>query len=344
MFVRLILLFQITASVLLCSCGSGSDIGNPEISGRVLSSDGLPVSLCRVVLGPRNCDPGKVVIESDGSGFKIVAYSKPFDTVYTSSDGSFVFENVEEGDYCILAAKDKLMGIYEKVDHNGVDSLGVGNIKINFTSKLTIDNYSSSMDTSDKSFVTARVDGTTITPQIDIKDRMYFSAIPEGAYDIILYRKNNPVEYIKELNVKSNDSITIQVNPATSPEDWTYRQLGTIRRPRPYIDKYGFEASPISSTYNFKHYCWIQFSHYMEARATGDAIKAFSSDSLTQINKIRWEGNLLLIDLCTNGTLPCTDDTTSLKKGITYSIVIDTTARTMEGYTLAWPDTLRLTP
>jgi hypothetical protein len=237
------------------------------------------------------------------------------------------------------------MGIYEKIyTFDIVDTFKVGDIEIKPTSKLTIDNYSSAMDTSSKNFIAARIDGTKITSQENIKDRIFFSAIPEGVYDIVLYRVDTTNECIKELNVKSSDSITIQVNPATSPDEWTYRE--TVRKhPRPYVLKYSFEPVPISDEYNFKYYCWIQFSHEMATRITGNAIKAFSSDSLTKINKIRWEGsNQILIDLCTNGAAACTDDTTGLKKGITYSIVIDTTARTIEGNTLAWPDTLKLTP
>jgi hypothetical protein len=347
MFVRLILLFQIIASVLMCRCGSGSDIGNPDITGRVLSFDnGKPVSACKVVLGPLKEDPGIVTIEPGKEKLIIVLQSKRFKTVYTDTSGIFRFDTVGQGAYCIYAGKDNLMGIFEKIYPFDEDSINVGDIEIKPTSKLTIDNYSSIMDTSSKNFVAARIDGTDITSQEDIKDRIYFSAIPEGVYDIILYRGNKTHECIKELGVKSSDSsITIQVNPATSPEEWTYHQSVRTKYPRPYVLKYSFEAAPIPDSYNFKHYCWIQFSHDMETRITGNAIKAFSSDSLTKINKIQWQGsNQILVDLCTNGTNICTDDTTSLKKGVTYSIVIDTTARTIDGYTLAWPDTLKLTP
>jgi hypothetical protein len=339
------LLLHITVFIFLCSCGSGTVVGNPDISGKVVSSDGKPVSECKVILGPLNEDLGIVTIEAGTGQLKIVLRSKDFRTAYTDSNGIFTFDTVLEGAYCIFANKDNLMGIFEKIYPFDEDSFYVGDIKIKPPSKLTIDNFSSAMDTSSKNFIAARIDGTDITSQEDIKDRIYFSAIPEGVYDIILYRENKTNECIKELDVKSNDSIVIQVNPATPPEEWTYKNAHPTAKQRPYIVKYSFEATPISSTYPFKHYCWIQFSHPMESRATGNAIKAFSSDSLTQINKINWQENLLLIDLCTNGrTTGCTDDTTGLKKGVTYSIVIDTTARTMEGYSLAWPDTLKLTP
>jgi hypothetical protein len=345
MFFRLMLLLHITVFILLCSCGSGTVVGNPDISGKVVSSDGKPVNKCKVILGPLNEDLGIVTIEAGTGQLKIVLRSKDFRTAYTDSNGIFTFDTVLEGAYCILANKDNLMGIFEKIYPFDEDSFYVGDIKIKPPSKLTIDNFSSAMDTSSKNFIAARIDGTDITSQEDIKDRIYFSAIPEGVYDIILYRENKTNECIKALDVKSNDSVVIQVNPATPPEEWTYMQSVRIHQSRPYILKYSFESTPISNPYNFSHYCWIQFSQDMETRTTGNALKAFSSDSLTKINKIRWEGsNQLLIDLCTNGTTACTDDTTGLKKGITYSIVIDTTAITIEGYTLAWPDTLKLTP
>lgn len=345
MFFRLILLLQITVFILLCNCGSGTVVGNPDITGRVLSSDGIPVSSCKVILGPLDEDPGIVTIENGVNQIIIVGSKKPFDSIYTNADGSFKFESVVQGAYCIYAKKDNLMGIYEKIYSFDEDTFNVGDIKIKPISKLTIDNYSSAMDTSSKNFVAARIDGTNITSQEDVKDRIYFSAIPEGVYNIILYRGNKTNECIKELDVKSSDSITIQINPATPPDQWTYRQSVRIKYPRPYVLKYSFEATPISSSYSFKHYCWIQFSQDMETRTTDNAIKVFSSDSLTKINKvIQWQGsNQVLIDLCT-GAASCANDTSSLKKGITYSIVIDTTARTIEGYTLAWPDTLKLTP
>jgi hypothetical protein len=344
MFFRLILLLQITVFILLCSCGSGTVVGNPDISGKI-TSDGKPVSACKVVLGPLLRDPGTVELVTGVNEAKIVGSRKKFTTTYTDTNGFFKFKALEQGAYCILAEKDNLMGIYEQIDLGYADSLNVGDIKIKHTSKLTIDNYSSVMDTIENNFITATVDGTELKPQADIKDRLYFSAIPVGIYDIILYRENKTFECIKALDVKSNDSnITIQINPATPPEEWTYRSV-IPRNSRPYILDYGFESAPISYPYSFSHYCWIQFSHDMETRITGNAIKAFSSDSLTKINKIRWEGsNQLLIDLCTNGAAACSDDTTSLKKGVTYSIVIDTTARTIAGHTLAWPDTFKITP
>lgn len=346
MFFRLMLLLHITVFILLCSCGSGTVVGNPDITGRVLlSSDGTPVSSCKVILGPLEEDPGIVELKGGVNQITIIGSKKQFDSLYTDEDGSFRFKSVMQGAYCLYVKKDNLMGIYEKIYTFDVDTFKVGDIEIKPTSKLTIDNYSSAMDTSSKHFVAARIDGTKITSQEDIKDRIYFSAIPEGVYDIILYRENTTNECVKQLVVKSSDSITIQINPATKPKEWTYRLIERTNYLKPYVLKYSFEPAPISDEYNFKYYCWIQFSHEMATRITGNAIKAISSDSLTKINKIRWEGsNQVLIDLCTNGAAVCTDDTTGLKKGITYSIIIDTTARTTEGYTLGWPDTLKLTP
>jgi hypothetical protein len=342
-FLRIITLFLVTFATLQFNCGGGSDVGNPDISGHISSTDGSPVMTCTVILGPRNCDPGTVDTVKLSNEIIIHLYHRPFDTVKTDQNGNFTFSNIEPGEYSVLAKKDNLLGIC-KIDHQK-DFDSDMNIELTYASKLTIDNYSSAMDTSPKAFVTARISGTPITPHNDIKDRLYFSAVPPGVFDIILYRNNRTVDYINDLDVQQNDSVTIQVNPDRKPQEWTYKQGTRNIHSRPYVLAYNFKDVLDSTLYNINYDCWIQFSHDMDTRMTGDAISVFSSDSLVSINRLHWEGsNMLYIDLCVTGTAPCADENASLKKGVIYSIAIDTTASTTLGYKLAWPDTITLTP
>jgi hypothetical protein len=325
------------------SCGGASDVGNPDISGRIANGDGSPVIACKVILGPRNCDPGTIDTVALTNEITIHLYHRPFDTVQTDQNGSFTFENVEPGDYTVLATNENMLGLCKVEHQKSFDS--EMDIVLSYASKLTIDSYNSSMDSTPKTFVTARISGTPITPYEKIKDRLYFSKVPAGIFDIILYRNNREVDYINDLEVKENDSVTIQVNPVTKPKEWTYRQSVRDIHSRPYVLDYHFTSIPDTTIYNVAYDCWIQFSHDMDTRATGNAISVFSSDSMSAISSLHWEGsNQLFIDLCTNGTKPCSEESTVLKKGIHYSIVVDTTARTTLGYTLAWPDTITLTP
>jgi hypothetical protein len=328
-FLRVITLFLITFATLHFSCGGASDVGNPDISGKITNIDGSPAVACEVILGLRNCDPGTIDTVPLSDELTIHMYTNPFDTVKTDQNGYFVFKNVEPDDYALFAARDNMLGIC-KVRHQKSLDPNV-EIVLNYASKLTIDSYNSSMDSNPKAFVSARILGTPVTPLKDIKDRLYFPMVPSGIFDIILYRNNKEVEYVNDLKVKENDNAIIQVNPQTKPNDWTYRLAIRKIDSRPYVLNYHFTGVPDTTLYNVKYDCWIQFSHDMDTRATGNAISVFSSDSMSAISSLHWEGsNQLFIDLCTSGTKPCIDESSVLNKGIRYS--------------LAWPDTITLTP
>jgi hypothetical protein len=153
------------------------------------------------------------------------------------------------------------------------------------------------------------------------------------------------VDYIRDLDVVPLDSVIIKVDPSKKPQEWTYQQKHPIAKSRPYVSMYSLRDIDDITLNNVQYDCSIQFSHPMEAWSIKHSVSVFSSDGLATLTKAQAEGaNGLLVDICPTGTEPCSDESTGLKKGVTYSIVIDTTAQSTDGYSLAWPDTITFTP
>lgn len=343
MFFRLIPLILFIAAAFQFNCGGGSDVGNPDISGRVASADGSPVMACTVIVGSQISRPLKIDdIELNG-GITIYMEHGTFDTVTTDQNGVFRFVNVEPGPYSILAQKDNLYGI-NKFDHQQyVDS--DMNIEITNFSTMIIDNYDCSMDTSVKSFACARISGTPLVTNTKPDQYIFFPRVPSGLLDIILYRKNGDVDNIRNLDVVPLDSIIIMVDPSKKPQEWTYQQKRPLAKSRPYVSMYSLRSIDDTSLYNVQYDCSIQFSHPMEAWSIKHSVSVFSNDGLATLTRAQPEGaNGLLVDICPTGTEPCSEENAGLKKGVTYSIVIDTTAQSIDGYSLARPDTITFTP
>ncbi|MBN1603778.1 MAG: carboxypeptidase regulatory-like domain-containing protein [Chitinispirillaceae bacterium] len=343
MFFRLIPLFLFALAALQFNCGGGSDVGNPDISGRIARVDGSPVMACTVIVGPRDCRFGEIDTIELNDGVTIYMEEGTFDTITTDQDGVFRFVNVMPGPYSILAQKDNLYGI-NKFDHlQYVDSKM--NIEITNFSTMIIDNYDGSMDTSVKSFASARISGTPLVTNTKPDQYIYFPRVPSGLLDIILYRKNGGLDNIRNLDVIPLDSIIIMVDPSKKPQEWTYQQKRPMAKSRPYISLYRLMSVDDTSSYNVQYDFSIQFSHPMEAWSIKHSVSVFSSDGLATLTRAQPEGaNGLLVDICPTGTEPCSEESAGLKKGITYSIVIDTTAQSIDGYSLAWPDTITFTP
>lgn len=90
----------------------------------------------------------------------------------------------------------------------------------------------------------------------------------------------------------------------------------------------------------------IQFSHPMDSKLTNPAVYVKSSDSLTVLDSIWWQGgNVAYLKLCTDdGSGQCVWGDSLYRSGITYSVIVDTNATTSLGVRFPYPDTLTFIP
>ncbi|NLG15817.1 MAG: carboxypeptidase regulatory-like domain-containing protein [Fibrobacter sp.] len=334
--------------LLLYSCGGGSDVGNPDITGYVSYSSGKAASGGMVVLSKEGAAEQVDTTYAQQTGdFLLCFKTVNFDTVYCDVNGFFRFEEVNPGTYVLVAAKNGQLGM-EKVSHSGYEESQTGLILENPAS-VEIQSYNYS-ETEEK-FIAAHVSGTTFTAASDDLGTFTFSGIPSGDVEFVLYRADGTYEKYPEFTILPGCSASMTVDPVREPSLWVARECGP-RDPLgiPYViwsspekGAFGFEEISVGKLdYDVK----IQFSHSMDTRSTGSAISAFSSDSLTEIESIRWQGaNVVLVDLCVkDSTGECVPDSLKFKAGVTYTIAIDTTAQSDLGVNLTYPETIILKP
>jgi hypothetical protein len=333
--------------IFLIHCGGGSDVGNPDITGYVSFVNGDEASRAMVVLGVDGAT-GSVdttYVQPVGD-FLLCFKAVSFDTVFCDAHGFFRFDSVAPGDYVLVASKGSKSGM-QKIRHSYYQESET-QIVLDASVNVTIETFGAG--SSDVNFKVAHISGTTFTAGADSQGVFRFRGIPSGDHEIVLYRSDDTYESYAEFTVLPGCSASMVVDPERSSGFWTAKECGP-REPlgRPYIlwssPADGAEGMQNVDVGNSVYDIVIQFSHSMDTRSTGKAVKVISSDSLTSIDSLWWEGaGVLYIALCTRDSLGECIEGTPFREGVTYTVVVDTTAKSDLGVNLSYPETLIFRP
>lgn len=350
-------LYLLIMLALLLNCGintagGGVIVNNPVMSGKVSFPEGQGARDAMVIIGSK----GAVGLIDTTIGIHhgnfLVSYNlKMFDTTYCDVQGRFEFENIAAGDY-VLVAERKEVGMFAMTTVNCSynDSINI-NIELKPAAKLTIKPYA--FDYSDSSnFVAAQISGTRFTASYnDSTGLLEFDMIPAGELELILYKLNNTIEIYRGFNAVSDSFSMLLVDPHRSSSYWTAIESGP-RSPlgRPYIISSspfdGAQGEAVKLTGEYECDVEIQFSHPMDSKLTNSAVSVKSSDNMTSLDEIWWQGgNVMYLKLCTKSSSgECVRGDSLYRSGITYSVIIDTCATTSLGVKFAYPDTLTFIP
>ena len=327
-------------------CGSGSDIGNPDISGFVSYNDGRRAGGAMVVLA-REGVIGSVdtsFAKSIGA-FTICFTGATFDTAYCNGDGKFTFDSIPPGRYVLVASRNSLLGI-TTVEHSYYQETEA-KISIKDPVQLSIKSYAGQ---GSEEFLVAHIGGTVYATAADSNGVFSFDALPAGDLELVLYKSDNTFERFKGLTVVAGCSASVIADAARGQDAWVIKDCG-YRDPlgRPYIlwssPEQGARGEQVGWSKESLYDVNIQFSHPMDTRKTTGAVSAVSSDSLTRLDTLWWIGaDQIFIRLCTLDTLGECMSGSPFRPGVTYSIVIDTTAQSGYGVSVAIPETLTFIP
>lgn len=340
---------------LVIGCGGGSDIGNPGctsfgyVTGKVYNSDGTPANNAMIMLGPEGTSFGSdTQIVRDSAGLIIFVRSLKFDTIYSDTKGQFTFENIIPGHYVVVASKNSKLGI-ESITSKSNEYSTV-NVTLGTPADILI--KSKSFPTSSPlSFKAAQISGTSYLATPDSFGNFRFNSIPSGVLDIVLYKSNDSIETFRQFVTEPGCSAVLVADPNRSTDYWTPEDCGPRDyQGRPYIT---FSSPPNASTGNDakvnigqSYEVHIQFSHSMDTRLTSNALKVFSSDNSISLDSKWWQGDdEVFISFCTKDSSDtCTRVKDYFRKGVKYSVVVDTTAQTIAGVKFASPDTIWFIP
>lgn len=332
--------------------GGGVIVNNPCISGSVRFPEGQFAYGAMAVIGYQGQGGSIDTTIGVQHGDFFIYYSFKFlDTVYCDIQGKFSFKEITPSNY-VLVAQSKETGM-----------LALANISVGYNESINVDltleaaaelviepyyyNHGDSFN-----FVAAQIAGTGFVVNADESTGLLkFDQVPAGELEIILFRKNNSKEIFSNFNTVSARSSTLLVDPHRSHSYWTDIVPGP-RDPKgnPYIlsstPSDGASGEIVNQNSNRTYDVEIQFSHPMDSKLTNQAISVKSSDSLTSLDSLWWQGgNVAYLKLCTaTGSGQCVGGDSLYKSGITYSVIIDTTASTSVGVRLAYPDTLTFVP
>jgi hypothetical protein len=345
--IRLVLCFIILSLVF---CGGGADVGNPGyITGRVYNNDGTPVYNAMIVLGMEGASFNTdTQIINDSSGLIIRIRPIEFDTTYSDSSGKFTFENTEPGEYVVVASKGPKLGI-EKVPYSS-DGYSEVNVKVGTAADFQIQSRSLPGNAA-LSFVAAQISGTNYNVKPDSSGVFHFNSVPSGVLDIVLLRSNESIVTFKQFITDSSCNAVLVADPNRPTDYWTPKDCGyRDYQGRPYI----LYSSPYSSSTGDEakanggqpYDVHIQFSHAMDTRLTSQALTAFSSDNNISLDSLWWRGDdEVFIAFCSKDSSGnCSRISDYFRKGVKYSVVIDTTAQTIAGVKFANPDTIWFVP
>lgn len=352
---RLFKLFisALTAYLLLLNCsGGGVIVNNPCITGIVKFPEGQLAYGTMVIMGRQGLiGIIDTTVNINRGDFSLFLNLRLFDTAYCDVQGRFVFENVIPDDY-ILVAKSKETGM-----------LAMSNISCPYDQNYEIDlilktgaeltikpYYFNNTDTSN--FIAAQIAGTGFYATADTNTGLLeFEQVPSGELEIVLFRQNNSKEIFNELVTVSGISSTLMVDPHRNSSFWTVIKPGP-REPlgRPYIlsstPSDGARSDSVNQSSDRIFDVEIQFSHPMDSKLTNPAVSVKSSDGLTSLDSIWWQGgNVAYLKFCTiDSSGRCIRGDSLYRSGTVYSVIIDTTASTSLGVSLAYPDTLTFIP
>ncbi len=332
--------------------GGGVIVNNPCISGSVRFPAGQYAFGAMAVIGYQG-GSGSIdtTIGVQHGDFFFYYNIKFLDTAYCDIRGKFSFNDVFPRNY-VLVAQSKETGMFAltNISVNYNESVNV-DLTLEAAAELIIKPYSYNRGDS-SNFVAAQIAGTGFVANVDENTGLLkFDQVPAGELEIVLFRKNNSKEKFSPINTVSSSKSTLLVDPHRSYSHWTAIVPGP-RDPKgnPYIlssnppdEATGEFANQISHPY---YDVEIQFSHPMDSKLTNPAISVKSSDSLTSLDSIWWQGgNVAYLKLCTaTGSGQCAGRDSLYRSGTTYSIIIDTTASTSVGVRFPYPDTITFVP
>lgn len=332
--------------------GGGVIVNNPAIAGCIRFPEGQSAYGAMAVIGRQGYSGAiDTNFEANHEGFSISYNIKALDTAYCDVQGNFFFEDLFPGDY-VLVAQSKETGM-----------LALANVSCGYNETLNVDMtletpaelkikpyYYNHGDSSN--FVAAQIAGTGFTVDADSSSGILkFDMVPAGELEIVLFRKNNTKEVFYNFKTASGENSTLLVDPHRSNSFWTAIEPGP-RDPlgRPFIlsssPSDGAQGTMVNQDRNRSFDIEIQFSHPMDSKFTNPAINVKSSDSLTVLDSIWWQGgNVVYLKLCTiDGSGQCVRGDSLYRSGITYSVIIDTNATTSLGVRFPYPDTLTFVP
>lgn len=348
-----ILIYLLLLLTLLFNCswdtaGGGVIVTNPTVFGTVRFPDGKGVNEAMVIIGKENAfGPGDTSIEIEDGEISLTLNLKRFDTAYCDLQGNFFFSNISPGNNILVAQRKEIgMMTMKSVNCNFSDSLVV-DLTLEPAATISIEPYY--IDSIiDNNFAAAQIAGTAFTAKSeDSSGIIKFDMVPAGVLKLILFRKNNKTECYNNFISISGEKSILKVNPGRNSTYWTAINSGP-RDPlgRPYILSSFPNDSAIEGTakttrsddYDIE----IQFSHPMDSKITNSAMKVISSDGLTSLDTVWWQGgNWAFLKLCTKSISgDCIRGDSLYRSGVAYSVIIDTIAETSLGVRFAFPDTL----
>lgn len=308
--------------------GGGADVGNP-VKGVVAKRNGTPIDSAMIILGSYD--------------------EEIYDTVYSDPDGKFLFLDKKEGRYAAVGKKDSLLGI-AKVNQ---DSVSVSEIFLILDEPVTITIFadSSAADTN-LAFTRAMIAGTPYQFEVDSAGDLYLDPAPAGNMSVVVHADNGISYEFTKLKPIGGCDAYIVVEAGKPPEEWNSEDCGA-RDPlaTPYITWASPPPGAVGAVARVNrkspYDIAIQFSHPMDTRNTANAITVGSTDSLTSMYNMTWQGSdMLFIEFCRKKTVSgnLCSRSSLYDVGVTYNVIIDTTAKTGFGVNFAAPETLSFLP
>lgn len=323
---------------LLLGCGGGADVGNPSftIEGCVKTPTDENASNATVILGRNSAIPfsGEAKDTVTDNGITIIYTRHFFDTTTCDAAGRFVFENVSQGEYMIFAEQQKKNGI-TKVSityENEYATIGLDD-----PVDITIKPYAV-LDTIKPYFIGSRIAGAPLFAKADSAGVILFKSVPSGLLDVVLYKSDTSMPTFKNLIVSPVSGAILMVDPTRTPYYWTARSDKHDPIGRPYVFEYGIWNNSLPRAGDTEYDFYIQFSHYMNTILTSKALHISSSDSTIRIDEIFWQGaDLVYLRFCVKDSAGiCNRD--RLSNISSWTVGVDTLARTNLGYEMAWPE------
>ncbi len=335
------------------TAGGGVIVNNPSILGNVRFSEGQSANGAMVVIGRQGQSGAKDTAYGAWDGDFFISYNvKTLDTVYCDIRGRFFFENLFPSDYILVAqSKETGMLALANVSCNYNETLSV-DMTLETAAELTIEPYYY-INGNTSNFVAAQIAGTDFFTLITDSSSgiLKFDKVPAGELEIILFREDKSREVFSSIKTSSGEKSILLVDPHRSYSYWTDIGVGP-RDPlaMPYVlsitPSDGAQGELVNQHRNRSYDIEIQFSHPMDSKLTNPAVYVKSSDSLTVLDSIWWQGgNVAYLKLCTDdGSGQCVWGDSLYRSGITYSVIVDTNATTSLGVRFPYPDTLTFIP
>lgn len=292
--------------------GGGSDIGNPPITGIVMTSEMKPVRNALVMIGS---------IDNDTL----------CDSVYTRDDGRFQSKGLPAGLYAVSGSTDSLAAIARVVHDTVQDAALTITLDRPATIKLIFDSLFA--DTSLK-LAWAKIVGTGFRFSRTAARTFVLDKAPTGEMDIKVATNNGTVYTMRKYRAQASCDAYIIVDPALAPEQWVSGGCG-VRDPlgRPSViwvsPPPGSQGSIARVNSNAVYDIAIQFSHPMDTRLTTLAVTGWSTDTSIRVATKSWVGSDVLYLTFSQTAIP--HPMFKYPLGTTYTVNIDSTAESVFG-------------